>query len=305
MQDVEKTEIQRHNNARRMRRRNRMRPLYGLVVAVLVVFVGVALSRTVFFNIQTIVIDGDAPQYSKDDIAYASGVHTGDNLMRVDKDEVKQNVLSECFFVESVTVQKEFPDELVITVTPSEPAYNVVDGSGTLQVNASGKILKNSPETDAALPTITGFEVKVWDAGQMLASKDSQKDQIFQTLTKLMSKGLDCPITAIDLTDKYDIVLTFDNRVEFSLGNWSDLEYKVTLAETVLTKLSPDKVGYLSMVGDHQCSYRDKEAVEQQTTAPMTTLATDENGDPVVETDENGNPISTTTETTAVENDWQ
>lgn len=305
MQDVEKTEIQRHNNARRIRRRNRMRPLYGLVVAVLVVFVGVALSRTVFFNIQTIVVDGSASQYSKDDIAHASGVHTGDNLMRVDADEVKQNVLSECYFVESVTVKKEFPDELVITVTPSEPAYNVVDDSGTLQVDVSGKILKNSPETDASLPTITGFEAEVREPGQMLASKDSQKDAIFQTLTELIAKGLDCPITAIDLTDKYDIALTFDNRVEFFLGNWSDLEYKVTLAETVLTKLSSDKIGYLSMVGDHQCSYRDKEAVEQQTTAPMTTLATDENGDPVVETDENGDPISTTTETTAAENDWQ
>lgn len=305
MQDVEKTEIQRHNNARRMRRRNRMRPLYGFVVAVLVVFVGVALSRTVFFNIQTIVIDGDAPQYSKDDIAHASGVHTGDNLMRVDVDAVKQNVLNECYFVEEVTVKKEFPDELVITVTPSEPAYNVVDDSGTLQVNVSGKILKNSPETDASLPTILGFEADVRETGKMLSSKDSQKDQIFQTLTNLIAKGLDCPITVIDLTDKYDIVLTFDNRIEFSLGNWSDMEYKVTLAETVLTKLSSDKAGYLTMVGDHQCSYRDKDAVERQTTAPMTTLATDENGNPAAETDENGDWISVTTETTATESDWQ
>ena len=39
------------------------------------------------------------------------------------------------------------------------------------------------------------------------------------------------------------------------------------------------------MVGDHQCSYRDKDAVEQQTTAPLQTMATDENGDPVTETD--------------------
>ena len=308
MQDVEKTEIQRQTSARRKRRRNRMRPLYGLLVAVLVVGVGIALSMTVFFNIQTIEIAGEAPQYTADQIAEASGVHTGDNMMRLNREEVKQNILKKRVFVESVSVKKEFPDVLVITVTPSQPAYNVVDENGTLQVSAAGKILKSGPEPDASLPTITGFEPLVRDAGQMLTSKDEQKTEIFHTLAAQMAKGLACPITAVDLKDKYDIVLTFDGRVAFSLGNWNELNYKLTLAETVLSQLPSDKVGYLTMVGDHQCSYRDKDAVERQTTAPAVTIATDESGNPIQATDENGNPISSTTETettAAVENDWQ
>ena len=83
------------------------------------------------------------------------------------------------------------------------------------------------------------------------------------------------------------------------------MDYKITLAETVLGQLDPDKVGYLTMVGDHQCSYRDKDAVEQQTTAPLQTMATDENGDPVTETDENGNAVTTETETTTTAAAWQ
>ena len=66
MQDVEKTEIQRDTSARRKRRRNRMRPLYGLLVSALVIGVGVALSMTVFFNIDTIEIDGDSPDYTEE-----------------------------------------------------------------------------------------------------------------------------------------------------------------------------------------------------------------------------------------------
>ena len=41
MQDVEKTEIQSQTSPKRRRRRNRMRPLYGLLVAALVIGVGV------------------------------------------------------------------------------------------------------------------------------------------------------------------------------------------------------------------------------------------------------------------------
>lgn len=301
MQDVEKTEIQRDTSTRRMRRRNRLRPIYGLLVAALVIGVGIALSMTLFFNIQTIEISGDAPQYTAEEIAQASGVHTGDNMMRLNRADVEQHILDRLVFVDDVTIKKQFPDVLVISVTPSQAAFNVVDDSGTLQVSATGKILKNGPDTDATLPVITGFEPAVRDPGQMLASKDSQKDQIFQTLTSQMAKGLSFPITQMNLKDKYDLVITFDNRVDFSLGNWSEMDYKITLAETVLAQLSTDKVGYLTMVGDHQCSYRDKEDVAKQTTAAIT----DENGGAVSETDEDGNPISTTTETTAVANDWQ
>lgn len=291
MQDVEKTEIQRDTSARRRRRRNRMQPLYSLVVFVLVIGVGVALCMTVFFNIQTIQIAGESAEYTVEEIAQASGAHTGDNLMRLDCAEVEQNVLDRLVFVDSVRVEKEFPDVLVITVTPSEPAYNLVDDSGTLQVSAAGKILKSSPETDASFPTITGFDPMKREPGKTLASNDSQKDEIFETLSELMTKGLEYLITEIDMTDKYDIVLTFDGRIEFSLGNWSELSYKVAMAETVLSELSSDKVGYLTMVGDHQCSYRDKDTVDQQTATPVVTTQTDENGN-LVEAE--------TTETTAV-----
>lgn len=45
--------------------------------------------------------------------------------------------------------------------------------------------------------------------------------------------------------------------------------------------------------------------MEQQTTAPLQTMATDENGDPVTETDENGNAVTTETETTTTAAAWQ
>lgn len=52
MQDVEKTEIQSQTSPKRRRRRNRMRPLYGLLVAALVIGVGVSLSMTVFSTLR-------------------------------------------------------------------------------------------------------------------------------------------------------------------------------------------------------------------------------------------------------------
>lgn len=288
MQDVEKTEIRRDTNIKRRRRRNRLRPLYGLVVAVMVAFVGVALSMTVFFNIRTIEVTGESSNYTAEQIADASGIHTGDNLMRVDRDEAAQNILDAWVFVESVKIRKEFPDVLVIEITPSRCAFNVIDDSGTLQVSTAGKILINGPDVDENLPTILGFEITQREPGEIITSNDPQKEEIFDTLAQQIAQGLDVPITTIDMTDKYDIQIEFDGRIWFSLGNWSELAYKLELAETVIGELESDRVGYLTMIGDHQCAYRDKDAVEQQTTAPLVT----------VETDMYGMPVTTETETT-------
>lgn len=290
MQDVEKTEIRREPDARRQRSRNRTRPLYGFTVLLLIIGVGIALCMTVFFNIETIEIDGESESYTAVEIAAASGVHTGDNLMRVSEEDVQEEVLSELIFIESVTVEKEYPDLIRITVSPSEAAYTLVDDDGTVQISDTGKILQTSEDSDEDLPTITGYDPVSLETGTVLESSDSQKSSILESILDIMSEDLTYPITGIDLTDKYDIVLTFDDRMIFSLGNWSELEYKIKLAETVIGELEEDDEGYLTMVGENQISYRDKDAVEQQTTVTTTTV-----------TDEEGNVITdTTTETTTV-----
>ena len=88
-----------------------------------------------------------------------------------------------------------------------------------------------------------------------------------------MNTELGIPITSIDMSDKYNIVVTFDERIEFSMGNWNEFSYKITLAEAVIARLGTDKEGYLTMIGNNQCSFRDRASVDlaNQVHAAMTT----------------------------------
>lgn len=76
-----------------------------------------------------------------------------------------------------------------------------------------------------------------------------------------MSRELSSPITSVDMTDKYNMRVCFDDRIIFDLGNWNELKYKITLAENVIDRLGIDKSGYLTMVGNNQCSFRDSSVV--------------------------------------------
>ena len=274
MHDVEKTTIRNgYQNAKRMRRRRRLMPLYMITVLLLTACVGVSLSATVFFNVTAIELSGSAPQYTAGEIVAAGGVNKGDNLLKLNTDQIAEKIEDELIYVESADVQKNYPDAVTIDIKECRESYNIFFDNGILLTSSSGKIIANSAEAAESLPVIYGFNPTVLTPGQRIESSDSIKDDIFKAFSEIMNTELGIPITSIDMSDKYNIVVTFDERIEFSMGNWNEFSYKITLAEAVIARLGTDKEGYLTMIGNNQCSFRDRASVDlaNQVHAAMTT----------------------------------
>ncbi|MGN0630928.1 MAG: cell division protein FtsQ/DivIB [Ruminococcus sp.] len=299
MHDVERTTIRTgYQNAKRMRRRRRLMPIYIISVLLLTTCLGVSLAMTLFFNLASIRVTGEAPRYSAEEIAAASGICKGDNLLRIDVKKLEEEIENEMIYIESADVSKKYPDAVVIDVKACHESYNVYFDNGILVTSESGKIITNSTEAGEGLPVVYGFNPNVLTPGLHTASSDETKNDIFKTFTKVMSDELSVPITSIDMSDKYNIVVVFDNRIEFSLGNWNEIPYKITLAEAVIEMLGSDKEGYLTMVGNNQCSFRDKASVElanQITSAAVVTTAASGEG-------ESSQSDTDTTTTTAANN---
>ena len=294
MHDVEKTSVRSgYQNAKRMRRRKRLMPVYALTVLLLTACVGVALSMTVFFNVASIGVKGTAPQYTPSEIVAAGGAEKGDNLLRLDAEQIEENIETELIYIESADVSKEYPDAVSIEVRACRESYNIFFDNGVLLTSESGKIIANSTEAAENLPVIYGFNPTTLTPGKHAASSDETKNEVFKDFADIMSKELSVPITSIDMSDKYNISVIFDDRKELSMGNWNEISYKITLAEAVINRLGKDKEGYLTMIGNNQCSFRDKASVElanQVAAAGTTTVSGEE-----------GTGSETTTTTTAAE----
>ena len=293
MHDVEKTTIRTgYQNAKRMRRRKRLMPLYIITVLLLTLCMGVALSMTVFFNVTSIEVTGNAPRYAATEIVVESGVSKGDNLLKMDVGQIEEHIETEMIYIESAEVSKKYPDAVVIDVKECRESYNIYFDNGILLTSESGKIISNSSEAVENLPIIYGMNPTVLTPGKRVSSNDETKNKIFQDFMEIMSNELNVPITSIDMSDKYDIEVVFDDRIEFSMGNWNETSYKITLAEAVIARLDTDKEGYLTMIGSNQCSFRDKASVElaEQVQAAGTTTTT--------VTDAEGNIITNSTTTT-------
>ena len=77
MNDVEKTNIERTNSGKRLRRRKRMMSVYIFVVLLLVLTVGLTMCFTFLFNIDKIVVSGESEEYTSLQIVEASEINSG------------------------------------------------------------------------------------------------------------------------------------------------------------------------------------------------------------------------------------
>ncbi len=273
MNDVEKTNIERQNSGKRMRRRKRLMSIYTFVVVLLVLTFGVTLCMTFLFNIDEIVISGESEKYTYMEIVEASGIRAGDNLLRLDTEKAKKAIMDKLLYVETVNIDRDFPSTLRINVSRCIPAFNVQYEGGVLLVSGKGKILSDNDFYTDDLPIIYGFVPKEMSPGSMLETESKDSMAAFEQLVNRFQKDSGADIASIDLTDIYNIVVTYRNGMIFKMGNNNDVEYKLDLAKSVMEDdVVKGKKGYLTMIGSNQCSFRTN-GEPAETTPALTTSA--------------------------------
>ena len=284
MKDVEKTSVERQNSRKRIRRRQRWTNVYGLVVILLVLTAGITISYTFLFNISEIRVAGQSDMYTAEEIVEASGIKEGDNLLRLDCKKSAQRILDNLLYVETANVDRKFPSALEITVTRCIPAFNVNYGSGTLLVSKKGKILADNNFITPELPIIYGLDPADTTPGKLAASENKHKNEAFEALIASIVKMGDDKIMTVDMSDEHSIMVKYKNEMIFKMGNWNDVEYKLSLAENVMKQDDvKGKKGYLTMIGTNQCSFRLNDGPvsagggAETTTEPLT----DEYGNPI------------------------
>jgi len=284
MKDVEKTDVERQNSSKRLRRRKRNFNIYAAVVVLLAVTVGLTISYTFLFNINEIKVSGESDMYTAEQIVDASGIKEGDNLLRLDPKKSEQEILDKLLYVETAEVDRDFPSSLEITVTRCVPAYNISYDNGVLLVSKKGKILADNGFITDGLPVIYGYEPSVKFAGKSVDSENQHKADAFSEFMASIDMDFASEIASVDMSDEFSIVVNYKNGMVFRMGNWSDVNYKLELASNVMSDDSvKGKKGYLTMVGANQCSFRMNKTGDKLITPeqPTTEPKTDANGKPI------------------------
>ncbi len=220
--------------------------LYYFIAVVFIIMALIFLSLTVFFNIKTVDITG-TDLYVDEQIIEVAGLSEDDNLFRIDTAKMKDDILSAFPYLEDITIKKKLPSTLQLTAVQAVPMANIKNEDETFCViSTTGRIVETGMlDKKAGLVTVTGMDLKVKDLGKTYADKDSMKTTILnQILGEITALGM-TNMDTIDLSDRTNIKMTYDGRLDIEVGSSVDLAFKVRYIGAVIKKLSKTYQGTL------------------------------------------------------------
>ena len=243
---------------RRNRRRRRGRASFPLrLLSLIIVIAAIVGALTMFFRIDTIVVQGNA-RYTDEQIIEAAGVQKEQNLVLLNKYDVKQAIFDALPYVETVVVNRKYPDALLLTVTECVASAAIPGADGTWLMSDSGKILERTATVPDGCVRVTGCELSEPSVGAQAAFSEEESyklDRLLALLRAAEEKQLLGMIGSIDLGDGTAITLTYLDRFTVKMPWDADLAYKLENLRTVVDVLEDNEAGTINLMTDGKASF--------------------------------------------------
>ncbi len=274
-QGLSRDEVRSINKKKMLRKRKIKKAVLSLVLAVAVLCVGIVLVFSLFFKINIVTIVGDSV-YTPEKIVEKSGITVGDNLFRVDEEELSDHLSKQLPYIKSATIERELPDTLVIKLESTSGVACIKNNKSYIILDSSGKVLeKSATELKETLPVIKNVTAKNVEEGTIIELKNEKRnDTLPQLLSAIEKAGLDS-LTEIDLKNVNDIKIKYDNRITLKIGNLTNVEKKLARGKKAIeneNEINAFAEGTLDLKTDPYAFFK---AGVEETTLPATTEKTE------------------------------
>ncbi len=238
MKDVVKTNVKRPAATRpgTKHRRRRNMSLYYLLMLIICVLVLFILSRTVLFNINEYTVNGTLQRYTAEQILEAGNLKVGKNMYNLDLDKTEAKIKKTLIYVEEVELLRKLPDRLIVNVTEAVPfACCEYDNGRYCIISRGGRYLETEQLAKReGLILVTGMELTGVALGNEFESKDDSKELILLQFLDVIDELCAGKITYIDITDRTNIKMGYDGRIDIEFGSSLDYEYKFKYITTII-----------------------------------------------------------------------
>lgn len=222
----------------RNKRNRRKKIIFRSIIGVVFLVVGVIVGLSLFFNINKIVVSGDAV-YSHETVIKASGVAEGDNLIFLSKSKLNEKISSELTYIGSVTVKRRLPSTLELVVKKTDAKLGIAMNGYFTLLDENGKVLEKDLETVGENIILLNLgEIESAELGETVVTKEEK------TFTKLHDVLSECEriglhdISLMDISDIYNIKIVYQGRITLELGETDseNLSSKLALGKAAIEK---------------------------------------------------------------------
>lgn len=265
------------------------------VISVAAIVLALTLGMSIFFKVENIYVAG-TDKYSAWDIREASGIQEGDNLLTLGKAKVSGKIIARLPYVEKVRIGIKLPDTVNIEIVESDISYAIqAEDNGWWFISSQGRVLEMTtgiiaeyftkiegvkimipaigqqavaasmqaetipePTADPAAPTDTTETTQAPTAPVDTVNTAEQLTVAINVIQHLENCGVVGEVTKIDVSDLFNIEVTYEDRYQVLLGDPSQMDRKVRSMVEAVAQMSdyqrgildasftiwPDRVGY-------------------------------------------------------------
>ena len=216
-----------------LRRHNRISALrifiifLGLAIAFMLLF----FAAKALFKVETISVEG-AEQYRAEQIAEDCGISLGEFMFSFPASRIKEHILLNFPFVESVKVERIYPSSLIITVSEYKNSYVCCQFDKYVLFGEDLKVL------EVADSNIWGEDMIIMELPRVQRAligrplefaDDVRTDYIVGIIDALEAVKIEQSIDKITLTDYFNIKMSCEERIFISLGKYNEKEIKLKM----------------------------------------------------------------------------
>lgn len=237
------------NTFAKKRKSRKIRRYIFLGILVLALLgVGAYFAATRYFIVKEVVIQ-DTALYSKENLIAACKVKKNTPLYQVSKKEISRAIEENFPYLEKVKTEFDLPDRVVVSFTEEFGEFALQLGTELFSVDRDLNVLaKERP--DSTIPRI-GLVTK--DAARCIVGEklsffeEDIKNCVLDLYTSLEKGGLIENVTSIDVSDKFALKVTYQNRFEILVGENRDLKYKFAMVKKVIEDLNDNDAGRIDI----------------------------------------------------------
>lgn len=257
---------------RKIVRRKERRARLTKTIAVLLSLVCGVLALTAFFRVEQLEIVG-LTRYDTQDVLNTFGIKQGDNLFFCDSLRGQKRLLAQYPYFESVSVERDLPSRIVVTVKEAQPiaAVNSTQG-GWFVLDKDCRVLERTDQEGAKdAAEVLGLRTPGAEPGQTLPAEDPDVLEALKTLANGLDKvGLGGKATLYNLQDLDSIWFLYEERFAVCVGNTKNLDHKLAILQALVTgdQFSPSDKGSINLaLGDRAITNTSLSAGEVEKTA--------------------------------------
>ncbi len=224
------------------KRRRKIFALYSSMVLIILLIAAV-LCLTVFFKIDSISVEGKT-RYSSNEIADASGITIGTNMLLCDTDSGIDVIKKKFPYIENVSIRKNPFNSVTIFVEEAKPTTAIETNGKFYILSESGKIIEILDTNKYKVPLIKGAELKKTELSAMIEYKLQGMNDIINYITETLKNNEIKNVSTIDVTNPSNIKLSYDKRLTIIIGMPENIDYKIKTAKILIEeKLENDSKG--------------------------------------------------------------